>query len=227
MLEVFKFLVFCLVSVIITSLSGSLFYVCALSFVLTIIFYDFDFTIGLERHAIGKVKRFYLKVRKFYTALFEIDQNISRYHSTPKMNSVNKQTSSFDLSRFNKSGNVVSPITNNGNSFALSSKRLIQSRQTSTPLTKTLPWQKNSISPANNMRTPAYQNSIMTRSPRYCNIFKLNSHLVLLTSFTFRYSLSSVNTTPKSANHESPSTPTIQTVTGPLLASTRFNVNLG
>ncbi|GLV38668.1 hypothetical protein CBL_05667 [Carabus blaptoides fortunei] len=57
------------------------------------------------------------------------------------------------------------------------------------------------------MRTPAYQNSLVTRSPRYA--------------------LSSVNTTPKSANHESPSTPTIQTVTGPLLASTRFNVNLG
>lgn len=45
--------------------------------------------------------------------------------------------------------------------------------------------------------------------------------------FNFRYSLSSNNDNSNEANKNNNPSPTVQTVAGPLLASTRFNINLG
>lgn len=163
MWEVFKFLLLCLISIII-GLTASFIYVCALLIVLVLVFYDFDFAVGLEHHAINKLSNLYLKVRKFYLKTTHVEHSTDSFLYTPTMNSINKQTSSFELSRFNKSGNALSPITNSASSTTLSSRRLVQARQTSTPLTKTPPWQQSAT---NTIRSPHINSSLMNRSPRY------------------------------------------------------------
>lgn len=164
MWEVFKISLLCLISVVLTSVIASWLFTCVLFAIITFIIYDFDFSTVLEQHAISKIKHLYLKVRNLYNVISHNEQFSNSFLYSPIMNSVNKQ-SSFELSRFNKSGNPLSPITNSASGSAVTSRRLIQARSTSTPLTKTSPWQKNGIA-SSNTRSQSFQVSLSNHSPR-------------------------------------------------------------
>lgn len=159
MLEVFKIVVLCLICTIFTAFFSTLVLTTALFIILTVIFYDFNFEIPFERHAINKVKHAYLKVRNIYQTVYPNLNQSNQYIYTPKMNNMNKQSMEFDLSRFNRSGSVFSPISRIGGSA--NSRRI--PTQTSTPLTRHSPWQKNSSIP---VKSVTFQNSTISRSPR-------------------------------------------------------------
>lgn len=165
MWEVFKILLLCLISVFLTSVIASWLFTCVLFAIITFIIYDFDFTTELEQHATNKIKHLYLRVRNLYNVISHNEQFSNSFLYSPIMNSVNK-SSSFELSRFNKSGNPLSPIINSASGSAVTSRRLIiQARSTSTPLTKTSPWQKNGIASSSG-RSPSFQVSLSNHSPR-------------------------------------------------------------
>lgn len=162
MLEVLKIVVLCLICVVITAFFSTVLVTALLFTVLTVLFYDFDFETPLERHAINKVKHAYLKVRILKQTICRDNITSSQYIYTPSMSNVNQQPVDFDLSRFTRSGSVFSPIARVGASGTSVSRRLLPT-QTSTPLTRNSPWQKNSISATKAM---TFHSSTMSRSPR-------------------------------------------------------------
>lgn len=212
MLEVFKIVVLCLICTIFTALFSTVLLTTVLFIVLTVLFYDFDFETPFERHAINKIKHAYLKVRNIHQIIHPNLNYSNQYICTPNMSNINKPAMDFDLSRFNRSGSVFSPISRIGGSA--SSRRL--PTQTSTPLTRNSPWQKNSSSPVKAM---TFQSSTIIRSPRYYR-YKIITKQNIKCLYS-RYSLSSSDVKNTSQS------PTVQTVAGPLLASSRFNINLG
>lgn len=159
MLEVFKIVVFCLICTVFTALFSTVLLTVILFIILTALFYDFDYETPFERHAINKIKLAYLKVRNIYNTIHPSFNQPNQYHYTPNMNNMSKSGLDFDLSRFNRSGSVFSPISRIGGSAA--SRRI--PTQTSTPLTRNAPWQKNNATP---ITTMSFQNSAISRSPR-------------------------------------------------------------
>lgn len=218
MLEVFKIVVLCLICTVFTALFSTVLITTFLFIIITVLFYDFDFESPFERHAINKIKHAYLKVRNIYEIIHPTFSHTNHYNYSLNMSNVTKTTIEIDLSRFDKSGSVFSPISRLGGPAG--SRRL--PTLTSTPLTRNSPWQKNTSSPAKAM---TFQTSNMTRSPRYAPSYIHNKPNVNTSECYFRYSLSSSNDISNEV--KSNQSPTVQTVAGPLLASTRFNINLG
>lgn len=164
MLESFKIVVLCLICTILISFITAWLFRGVLLLLLIVVFYDFDTNTPLERHAINKSQHAYLKVRKLYEIIYKFIQNQNRYEYATNSQIMNKQPSEFDLSRFSRSGSVYSPISKLNGSTSVT--RRLQPTHTSTPLTRTSPWQRNSITP---VKATSYINSTTSRSPRYCD----------------------------------------------------------
>lgn len=161
MLEVFKIVVLCLFCTLLISLISATLFRTSLFVTLLTLFYDFDKNTPIERHAINKIHNGYLKVRNIYRVIYEFFKETTKLFYVTNMNNVNKQNSDFDLSRFNRSGSVYSPISKIGNG---STSRRLQPSHTSTPLTRLPPWQRNSTSPV--AKVNSLQNTSINRSPR-------------------------------------------------------------